>query len=116
MQVIDLRDDTEPEAGITRASLLLEHGRMKVRRIDLAAGAKIPPCRMQEDAVFVVLSGRVTFRSEGREAALEAGEALFIPGGAAERSMEAHRVSRVLGVLSLGNGAGGETGERMGKP
>jgi len=47
------------------ASLLLGHDQMKVRRIELAAGAQIPPYRMQEDVVFVVLVGRVTFRSEG---------------------------------------------------
>jgi quercetin dioxygenase-like cupin family protein len=81
------------------ASVLLEHDRMKVRRIELAAGARIPPCQMQEDVVFVVLSGRVTFRSDGEDTLVASPGAVFIPGGATTRSMEAHEPSLVLGVL-----------------
>jgi quercetin dioxygenase-like cupin family protein len=50
------------------SEVLLEHDPMKVRRIELAAGARIPPCRMQEDVIFTVLKGRVTFRADGEEA------------------------------------------------
>ncbi|MCK9459367.1 MAG: hypothetical protein M0R80_06980 [Proteobacteria bacterium] len=85
--------------GGVAASVLLEHDQMKVRRIELAAGARIPPCRMQEDVVFVVVAGRVTFVAEGDEALVAAPGAVFIPGGATTRSMEAHEDSMVLGVL-----------------
>ena len=81
------------------ASVLLEHDQMKVRRIELAAGARIPPCQMQEDVVFVVVSGRVTFRADGEDALVAPPGAVFIPGGAITRSMEAHEVSVVLAVL-----------------
>lgn len=81
------------------AEVLFEHDQMKVRRIELAAGARIPPCQMQEDVVFVVLSGRVTFRSDGEDALVVPPGAVFIPGGAITRSMEAHEASLVLAVL-----------------
>lgn len=81
------------------ASVLLEQGQMKVRRIDLAAGARIPPCRMEEDVVFVVVAGRVTFRAEDEEALVASPGAVFIPGGATTRSMEACEASVVLAVL-----------------
>lgn len=81
------------------ASVLIEHDQMKVRRIELAAGARIPPCQMQEDVVFVVLRGRVTFHSDGEDTLVVPPGAVFIPGGATTRSMEAHDPSLVLGVL-----------------
>jgi quercetin dioxygenase-like cupin family protein len=81
------------------ASVLFEQGAVKVRRIELAAGARIPPCRMQEDVLFVVIGGRVTFRSEDEVAIVEAPGAVFIQGGATTRSMEADESSLVLAVL-----------------
>jgi quercetin dioxygenase-like cupin family protein len=81
------------------ASVLFEHDQMKVRRIELDAGARIPPCQMQEDVVFVVVSGRITFRTEGEEELVAHPGAVFIPKGAATRSMEAHEDSLVLAVL-----------------
>jgi quercetin dioxygenase-like cupin family protein len=92
------------------ASVLLEHDQMKVRRIELAAGARIPPCQMQEDVVFVVLSGRVTFRSDGEDALVVPPGAVFIPGGATTRSMEAHEASLILAVLCR-RGVASEGGE-----
>ncbi len=81
------------------ASVLFEQGAVKVRRIELAAGARIPPCRMQEDVLFVVIGGRVTFRTEDEVAFVEAPGAVFIQGGATTRSMEANEPSLVLAVL-----------------
>jgi quercetin dioxygenase-like cupin family protein len=82
------------------ASVLLEQDQMKVRRIELATGARIPSCQMQENVVFVVVAGRVTFRAEEEEALVAAPGAVFIPGGATTRSMEAHEASLVIAVLS----------------
>ena len=81
------------------SEVLLEHDQMKVRRIELAAGARIPPCQMQEDVIFAVLKGRVTFRADGEETLVAPPGAVFIPGGAITRSMEAHEASLVLAVL-----------------
>lgn len=81
------------------ADVLFERDRVKVRRIELAAGARIPPCQMQEDVVFVVLGGKVTFHAEQEESLATAPAAVFIPGGAVTRSIEAHEASLLLAVL-----------------
>jgi quercetin dioxygenase-like cupin family protein len=97
------------------AEVLFEHDPMKVRRIDLAAGARIPPCQMQEDVVFVVLSGRVTFRADGEDRVVFPPGAVFIPGGATTRSMEAHEPSLVLAVLCR-RGVGSEGAREVVRP
>jgi quercetin dioxygenase-like cupin family protein len=99
LQVIDLCVGPRPAAREYAASVLLERCGMKVRRIELAAGARIPPCQMQEDVVFAVLTGRVLFRADGEESVVASPGAVFIPGGATTRSMEAQEESLVLGVL-----------------
>jgi quercetin dioxygenase-like cupin family protein len=81
------------------ASVLFEQGTVKVRRIELAAGDRIPPCRMQENVVFVVIEGRVAFLTDGEKAVVSAPNAMFIPGGATSRRMEADEASLVLAVL-----------------
>jgi hypothetical protein len=50
--------------------------------------------------VFVVVTGRVTFHSEGEEEQVASPGAVFIPGGATTtQSMEAHEPSLVVAVL-----------------
>lgn len=109
MQRIALDGPLAPGAGGVQATVLLDLGHSKVRRIDLATGAGIPPCTMQDDVVFVVLSGRVTFRSDGAEETIEAPGAVFIPGKGVTRSMEAAMPSRVLAILCR-DGEGPEVG------
>lgn len=100
METIELKDHlVRPDTGFS-ATLLLEQGRLKARRIELARGARIPPCQMEEDVVFVVLTGKVTFRAEELESQVTAPGAVFIPGGATTRTMEAQEDSLVLAVLS----------------
>ena len=69
-----------PGPATPDVEVLLDEGRVKVRRIDLAAGARIPPCEMREDVVFVVLSGRVVFSTESSTPAVDAPGAVYIPG------------------------------------
>ena len=99
MKIIDFSKVLTCGGGCYTASVLFELGSVKVRRIELGAGACIPPCRMQEDVVFVVIEGRVAFRAEDEEAVVEAPGAVFIQGGATTRSMEAMVASLVLAVL-----------------
>ena len=99
MTRIPLDEPFSPASSEVRASVVLDEGKAKVRRIDLAAGARIPPCPMQDDVVFVVLSGRVTFRSDGAAETVEAPGAVFIPGHGVTRSMVADIPSLVLAVL-----------------
>ena len=99
MKIIDFSKVLTCGGGCYTASVLFEQGSVKVRRIELAAGARIPPCRMQEDVVFVVIEGRVAFLTDGEKAVVRAPNAMFIPGGATTRSMEADESSLVLAVL-----------------
>ena len=99
MKIIDFSKNHSCGDGRYEASVLFEQGVLKVRRIELAAGARIPPCRMIEDVVFVVIEGQVTFLTESEKAVARAPNAVFIPGGATTRSMEADEPSLVLAVL-----------------
>ncbi len=99
MKTIRLDVPFAPGSKGPDVEVLLDEGRVKVRRIDLAAGARIPPCVMKEDVVFIVLSGRVVFTSESSSEAVEAPGAVYIPGGDATRSMKAESPARVLAVL-----------------
>jgi mannose-6-phosphate isomerase-like protein (cupin superfamily) len=69
---------------------------------------------MTEDVVFAVIEGRVAFMAENEKAVVSAPNAVFIPGGATTRSMEADEPSLVLAVLCKRDGAGSE-GERSAK-
>jgi quercetin dioxygenase-like cupin family protein len=99
MKIIGLSTFHTCEPGLYGTSVLFEQGAVKVRRIELAAGAHIPPCRMQEDVIFVVIEGRVAFLTDGEKAVVSAPNAIFIPGGATTRSMEADEPSLILAVL-----------------
>ena len=99
MKIIDFSKIHSCGDGRYAAEVLFEHGTVKVRRIELATGAHIPPCRMTEDVVFVVVEGRVAFLTESEKAVVRAPNAVFISGGATKRSMEADEHSLVLAVL-----------------
>jgi quercetin dioxygenase-like cupin family protein len=116
MKIIDFSKIHSCGDGRFEASVLFEQGVMKVRRIELAAGARIPPCRMTEDAVFVVVEGRVTFRTEDEESVVHALNAVFIPGGSTTRSMEVDEPSLVLAVLCKREADGPEGGRSANEP
>jgi quercetin dioxygenase-like cupin family protein len=98
MKRIDLQQGVGLLAEPVVAKVLLDEPHVRVRRIELAGGGGIPPCRMQDDVVFVVLSGRVRFRSEGDESVVDAPGAVYVPGGATERSMDALTPSLIMAV------------------
>jgi len=98
MKRIDLHQGVGLLVEPVTAKVLLDEPQVRVRRIDLAPGGGIPPCRMHDDVVFVVLAGRVRFRSEGDESVVDAPGAVYVPGGATERSMDALAPSAVLAV------------------
>jgi len=116
MKIIDFSKIHSCGDGRYAASVLFEQGRVKIRRIELAAGAHIPPCRMTEDAVFVVVEGRVTFRTEDEESVVHAPNAVFIPGGSTTRSMGADEPSLVLAVLCKCEADGLEGGRSANEP
>jgi len=89
-------------ASGARVAVLLDRGRAKVRRIELAAGGSIPPCQMSDDVVFVMLRGAVMVTSGADEELVAAPGAVYIPGGAATRSLRALEPSLILAVLCKG--------------
>ncbi|MDD8024930.1 MAG: hypothetical protein PHI34_00330 [Acidobacteriota bacterium] len=99
MKTLQLDSSFRPGQGKPVVDVLLDEGRVKIRRIDLAAGGSIPPCRMQEDVVFIVMSGRVTFTTDDSTSIVDAPGAVYIPGRGATRSMTAESPARVLAVL-----------------
>jgi len=116
MKIIDFSESHSCGDGRYAASVLLEQDAVKVRRIELAAGARIPPCRMMEDVVFVVVEGRVAFLTDGEKAVVSAPNAVFIPGGATSRSMEADEPSLILAVLCKRAADGLEGGRSANEP
>jgi len=103
MKTIRLDVPFAPGPAGPDVEVVLDEGRVKVRRVDLAAGARIPPCEMREDVVFVVLSGRVTFSSESSTSAVDAPGAVYIPGRGVTRSLAAESPARVLAILCREN-------------
>jgi quercetin dioxygenase-like cupin family protein len=106
MKIIHFSRKNSCEDSCYSATVLFEQGMVKVRRIELGAGAVIPPCRMQEDVLFIVIEGRVAFIAEGDKAVVSAPNAIFITGGATTRSMEAEEDSLVFAVLCKREAAG----------
>lgn len=97
MQILSLSEErhgTEPVVS----DVLLDRGLLRVRQVRLSAGTRIPPCAMQDDVVFVVMAGQVTFRTEKDEVLVASPGAVFIPGDATTRSMEAREDSLVVAV------------------
>lgn len=111
MKIIEFSNNHSCGDGRYEASVLFEQGTVKIRRIELAAGARIPPCRMTEDVVFAVIEGRVAFMAENEKTVVRAPNAVFIPGGSTTRSMEADEPSLILAVLCKRETDGSE-GER----
>ena len=116
MKILDFSRVFTCGAGRYAASVLFEKGVVKIRRIELAAGARIPPCRMMEDVVFVVVEGRVAFLTDVEKAVVSAPNAVFIPGGSTTRSMEADEPSLVLAVLCKRAADGLEGGRSANEP
>jgi hypothetical protein len=95
----DLRGPCSADASFN-AEVLFEKAAMKIRRIELGAGARIPPCQMQEDVVFVVVAGRVAFRTDTDEAL--AVDMVLIGGAVGEKreSSESQAAPPVAGPIT----------------
>lgn len=98
MEVIRVGESPESAAENRRTDVLFASENLKVRKVELGRGGAIPPCRMHDDVVFIVLTGRVIFTEGSRNAVVEAPDAVFIPGGAIERAMKAETPSVVLAI------------------
>jgi len=103
MKILNLNVPFTPGSAGPDVEVLLDEGRAKVRRIDLAAGGRIPPCEMRDDVVFIVMSGRVSFSTDSLTSTVEAPGAVYIPGRGLTRSLTAESPARILAVLCRAN-------------
>jgi len=108
MRAFDLGTSPQPPVTVTsagpdaRAAVLLDQGQTKVRRIELDVDGMIPPCRMGEDVVFVILRGSVMVTAGPDEELVAAPGAAYVPGSATSRSLRALEPSLILAVLCKG--------------
>lgn len=82
-----------------RVAVLLDESRVKLRHIELEADGEIPPCRMSEDVVFVVLKGSVVLTCEGDAKVVSAPGAAYVPGESATRALRAPEPAVLLAVM-----------------
>jgi quercetin dioxygenase-like cupin family protein len=113
MRTFDLdavRLDAAAADPLVRVTVLLEEGRVKLRRIELEAGGEIPPCRMSDDVVFVVLQGSVVLTCESHEEVVSAPGAAYVPADAATRSVRAAKPAVLLAVMCREGGSPASAG------
>jgi quercetin dioxygenase-like cupin family protein len=85
--------------GITRQTV---HGRRStIVRYVYQPGAVFPTHAHPEEQTTVVLTGRITFLSDGRETTLEAGQSLLVPPDLAHGArVEGDQVVESINVLA----------------
>jgi quercetin dioxygenase-like cupin family protein len=81
--------------------VFLEHGRLKAQVTGLSAGQKIPPCKMEHDVLFYVISGSGAIIVDGRRKTLMPGQAAFVPKEAEWRSIKAKTKMVILAVQGI---------------
>ena len=108
VKAFDLGPTSPPSAPMAaagpgaQAAVLLDEGQAKVRRLELDEGGEIPPCRMRDDVVFVVLRGAVLIMCDVEEDLVAAPGAAYVPGGTATRSLRAVEPALILAVMCKG--------------
>jgi len=78
--------------------VFLEHGHLKAQVTCLSAGQKIPPCKMEHDVLFYVISGSGAIIVDGKRKTLNPGQAAFVPKEAKWRSIKAKTKMIILAV------------------
>lgn len=80
-QTIDVRPLGPALAG-TKTSALLKTDALEVIRLVVPAGKQIPSHKVPGEITVQCLEGRVAFTALGETRELEAGQLLYLPGGA----------------------------------
>jgi len=79
-------------------NVFLEHGHLKAQITCLSAGQQIPPCKMDHDVLFYVISGNGAIIVDAKRKALKTGQAAFVPKEAEARSIKATTKMVILAV------------------
>jgi quercetin dioxygenase-like cupin family protein len=78
--------------------VFLEHGHLKAQTTCLSVGQQIPPCKMDHDVLFYIISGEGTIIVDEEEKEIRAGQAAFVPKEAASRSIKAKTKMTLLAI------------------
>ncbi|NQU17006.1 MAG: cupin domain-containing protein [Candidatus Saganbacteria bacterium] len=79
-------------------NVFLEHNHLKAQVTCLSAGQQIPPCKMEHDVLFFVMSGNGAIIVDSKRKTLKAGQAAFVPKEAKWRSIKAKTKMIILAV------------------
>ncbi|MCK7534246.1 MAG: YeeE/YedE family protein [Marinilabiliales bacterium] len=109
MKTIPINVPFAPVAAGPKVDVVLDEKRIKVRRIDLAAGAEIPRAKCRRTSFLSFFPAGSLLPPNPRPKPSNAPGAVYIPGGHATRSMKAESAARVLAVLCRA-GDGAESG------
>src|SRR4030042_1013534 len=74
---------------------------LKAQVTFLQAGNSIPPCKMDNDVLFYVLSGKGTITVDAETNEINAGYSIVVPHQAESRSMHAQTDMEILAVRGL---------------
>ncbi len=102
MIVVNLNELVEFSATSHTKSVFFEATNIKAQVMGLEAGQQIPPCRMDYDVVFVVLSGQGEIIVEGEEKAISENSFIFVPKEKETRSLKARTRMAVLAIQIRG--------------
>jgi len=78
--------------------VFLEHGHLKAQVTCLSAGQQIPPCKMEHDVLFYVISGSGVIIVDKKKKSLKPSQAAFVPKEARWRSIKARTKMVILAV------------------
>ena len=98
LEALDLIKTAEFKKDEIFKQVFLEHGHLKAQITCLSAGQQIPPCKMQHDVLFYVISGEGEIIVDDDTASLKAGKAAFVPKEAESRSIKADTDMNILAV------------------
>ena len=76
---------------------------LKAQIMHLEAGNSIPPCKMENDVLFYILSGEGTITVDNETNMITSGDCVVVPHQADSRSIHAETDLEILAVQGLKN-------------
>ncbi len=76
---------------------------LKAQVTFLKAGNSIPPCKMDNDVLFYIVSGDGSLTVDNETSSVKPGDCIIVPRQAESRSIEAETDLQILAVQGLSN-------------